>query len=81
EQQRVAIARALVHSPKIVWADEPTGALDTKTGEMIVDLLVKLKEDTNTTLVVVTHDERIAKKADRVLFIEDGRIVGERRKE
>jgi len=81
EQQRVAIARALVHSPKIVWADEPTGALDTKTGEMIVDLLVRLKEDTNTTLVVVTHDERIAKKADRVLFIEDGRIVGERRKE
>jgi len=81
EQQRVAIARALVHSPKIVWADEPTGALDTRTGEMIVNLLVKLKEDTNTTLVVVTHDERIAKKADRVLFIEDGKIVGERRKE
>jgi len=79
EQQRVAIARALVHSPKIVWADEPTGALDTRTGEMIVNLLVKLKEDTNTTLVVVTHDERIARKADRILFIEDGKIVGERR--
>lgn len=79
EQQRVAIARALVHSPKIIWADEPTGALDTKTGEMIVNLLVTLKEDTRTTLVVVTHDERVAKKADRILFIEDGRIVGEKK--
>ncbi|PLV56822.1 ABC transporter ATP-binding protein [Thermotoga sp. SG1] len=73
EKQRVAIARALVHNPKVIWADEPTGALDGETGSMIIDLLMEMKK--NSTLVVVTHDERIAEKADRVIKIRDGQIV------
>ncbi|ACM24056.1 MULTISPECIES: ABC transporter ATP-binding protein [Thermotoga] len=73
EKQRVAIARALVHNPKVVWADEPTGALDSETGGMIIDLLMEMKK--NSTLVIVTHDERIAEKADRVIKIRDGQIV------
>ncbi|PLV59405.1 ABC transporter ATP-binding protein [Thermotoga sp. KOL6] len=72
EKQRVAIARALIHNPKVVWADEPTGALDNETGDMIIDLLLEMKK--NTTLVVVTHDERIAEKADRVIRIREGQI-------
>ncbi|AAD35787.1 MAG: ABC transporter, ATP-binding protein [Thermotoga sp. 47_83] len=72
EKQRVAIARAIVHNPKVIWADEPTGALDNETGRMIIDLLMEMKE--NSTLVVVTHDERIAEKADRVIRIRDGQI-------
>lgn len=77
EQQRVAIARALVHEPDIVWADEPTGNLDSKTGLMIIELLDRMRIERGTTLVVVTHDERIAKKADRVLIMRDGRFVSE----
>lgn len=77
EQQRVAIARALVHEPNIVWADEPTGNLDSETGSMIIELLDRMRIERGTTLVVVTHDERIAKKADRVLTMRDGRIVSE----
>lgn len=73
EKQRVAIARALVHNPKVIWADEPTGALDSETGGMIIDLLMEMKK--NSTLVIVTHDERIAEKADRVIKIRDGQIV------
>ncbi len=72
EKQRVAIARAIVHNPKVIWADEPTGALDNETGRMIIDLLMEMKK--NSTLVVVTHDERIAEKADRVIRIRDGQI-------
>jgi len=77
EQQRVAIARALVHNPKIVWADEPTGNLDSETGEEVIKVLEKMRIEHRTTLVVVTHDERIAKRADRVLTIRDGKIVKE----
>ncbi|KAF2960065.1 MULTISPECIES: ABC transporter ATP-binding protein [unclassified Thermotoga] len=72
EKQRVAIARAIVHNPKVIWADEPTGALDNETGRMIIDLLMEMKR--NSTLVIVTHDERIAEKADRVIKIRDGQI-------
>jgi len=73
EKQRVAIARAIVHNPEIVWADEPTGALDYETGEMIINMLAELAG--NTTVVVVTHDLRIAEKAHRIIKIRDGQVV------
>ena len=72
EQQRVAIARALTNEPEIVFADEPTGNLDSKAGEAIIDLLMKLVRDRNRTLLVVTHDERLAARGDRTLRIADG---------
>lgn len=74
EQQRVAIARALINNPKVVFADEPTGNLDTQTGEDIVKLLRKLNREQKTTVIVVTHDESIIKYADRVARIRDGQI-------
>jgi predicted ABC-type transport system involved in lysophospholipase L1 biosynthesis ATPase subunit len=76
EQQRVAIARALMNRPSLVLADEPTGNLDSKTGESILDLLWRLREDSGTTLVMVTHDQHIATRGERVLEIADGRILG-----
>jgi putative ABC transport system ATP-binding protein/lipoprotein-releasing system ATP-binding protein len=75
EQQRVAIARALVNDPEIIFADEPTGNLDSKTGDAIVDLLLQLARDRNKTLLVVTHDVDLAKRGDRELHIRDGRIA------
>ncbi|MHA2408018.1 MAG: ABC transporter ATP-binding protein [Candidatus Ranarchaeia archaeon] len=75
EQQRFAIARALVNNPKIVFADEPTGNLDTKTGESIMKLLRELNKRENITFVVVTHDHELIKFADRVARMKDGRIV------
>ncbi|KAF2957829.1 macrolide ABC transporter ATP-binding protein [Thermotoga sp. Ku-13t] len=75
EQQRVAIARALVHNPKIVWADEPTGNLDSETGAAIIELLETIRLENRTTLVVVTHDEKIAQKADRIFLFRDGKIL------
>jgi putative ABC transport system ATP-binding protein len=75
EQQRVAIARALAHSPRVVLADEPTGNLDTRSGEMVMDLLARLHSEIQVTLVLVTHDEWIAERADRVLRLADGRLV------
>ena len=74
EQQRVAVARALVHEPRIVLADEPTGNLDADTGRAVLALLVQMSRDAGGTLVVVTHSEEAAARADRVLDIEDGRI-------
>ncbi len=74
EQQRVAIARALVNRPTLLLADEPTGNLDSKTGETILDLLWKMRADSGTTLVMVTHDEHIATRGERVLEIKDGRV-------
>ena len=74
EQQRVAIARALVTHPKVVFADEPTGNLDSKTGSDIMKLLKKINKEKRTTFVVVTHDDRIINFADRVAYIEDGEI-------
>src|SRR6195256_3021089 len=74
EQQRVAIARALTNDPEIIFADEPTGNLDSKTGEAIVDLLLSLARDRNKTLLVVTHDERLAARGDRTLRITDGQL-------
>src|SRR6202011_5436491 len=72
EQQRVAIARALTTHPTIIFADEPTGNLDSKTGEAIIDLLLKLGRERTKTLLVVTHDERLAQRGDRTLRIADG---------
>src|SRR6267378_5712020 len=72
EQQRVAIARALTNDPDIVFADEPTGNLDSKTGDAIMDLLLNLARDRNKTLLVVTHDTRLAARGDRQLHIVDG---------
>jgi len=75
EQQRVAIARAFVSSPKILFADEPTGNLDQKTARNIIDLIFKLNQDHGTTLVMVTHDHEIADHCDRRLTLAGGKIV------
>ncbi len=72
EQQRVAIARALAHDPHIIFADEPTGNLDSRNGGQILDLLFGLAEEGNKTLVIVTHDTDIAARGDRTLIIRDG---------
>src|SRR5207247_729619 len=72
EQQRVAIARALTNNPDIIFADEPTGNLYSKTGDAIVDLLLQLARQRNKTLLVVTHDTRLAARGDRQLHIKDG---------
>jgi predicted ABC-type transport system involved in lysophospholipase L1 biosynthesis ATPase subunit len=72
EQQRVAIARSLINNPDIIFADEPTGNLDSKTGDAIIDLLLNLARERNKTLLVVTHDARLAARGDRQLHIKDG---------
>jgi putative ABC transport system ATP-binding protein len=77
EQQRVAIARALARSPRVVLADEPTGNLDTRNGELVMELLARLHGELGITLVLVTHDEWIAERADRVLRLADGRLVSD----
>jgi len=77
QQQRVAIARALVSQPDVVFADEPTGDLDSKTGAEILELLRHSVEDRGQTIVMVTHEARAAAIADRVLYLADGRIVRE----
>jgi putative ABC transport system ATP-binding protein len=74
QQQRVAIARALVNDPAIILADEPTGALDSKSGQEIMDLLLGLNRDKGTTLIFVTHDPRIAEMTQRVIRIKDGLV-------
>jgi len=79
EQQRVAIARALINNPKIVLADEPTGNLDTKSGWEIVQLMKRLNKERGQTFIVVTHDPHIAETADRILYLKDGLIEGEKR--
>jgi len=75
QQQRVAIARALANSPDVILADEPTGALDSKTGGSVLDFLKKLHREKGTTIIMVTHDEHIAKNADRIAYLKDGMIV------
>ncbi len=79
QQQRVAIARALVNDPAIVWADEPTGNLDSETSVQIMDLLVRLNEEQGQTLVLVTHDAAVSSRAHRILRMRNGQIVEEKR--
>ena len=77
EQQRVAIARALAPAPTLIFADEPTGNLDGATGGTIVDLLLARRAESGATLLVITHDEALAARADRIVRLADGRIVGD----
>lgn len=74
EQQRVAIARCLINQPQLVLADEPTGNLDSKTGDEILELLLTLRAEHGTTLVICTHDSRVAARAERVIELVDGRV-------
>lgn len=74
EQQRVALARAVCTEPKILLADEPTGNLDGKTGELIVDLMFELHDAHDSTLILITHDDDLAAKCDRIIRVEDGRV-------
>lgn len=74
ERQRVAIARALINDPSVLLADEPTGNLDMKTGASILDTMIEYREKAGLTMVMVTHDERIAARADRVIRLVDGRV-------
>ena len=75
EQQRVALARAYVSNPKILLADEPTGNLDEENTKAIVDLLFKIKNENDTTLILVTHSRELAKKCDRIIKIRDGKLL------
>jgi len=77
QQQRVAIARALVNEPAIVMADEPTGNLDSKVGQEIMDLLLALNKDGGTTLIIITHDPTVAAQAQRIIHLHDGRVKEE----
>jgi putative ABC transport system ATP-binding protein len=79
ERQRVSIARALINNPKILIADEPTGNLDTKTGKRIMDILYKLNKERNITLIVATHDPSLTEHAKRIIVMQDGKIVEERK--
>ena len=75
QQQRVAIARALVNDPSILMADEPTGNLDSKSGKEIMELILRLNRERNTTIIIVTHDPRIAEQTERVIRLMDGELV------
>jgi len=77
--QRVAIARALVNSPDIIFADEPTGNLDTKTGEIVLDTFEKLNKDEGRTIIMITHEISVAEHADRIIFIRDGKIESDKK--
>ncbi|WP_251516238.1 MULTISPECIES: ABC transporter ATP-binding protein [Staphylococcus] len=77
QQQRVAIARAIINRPKFIIADEPTGALDSKTSKDIIDLFIKLNKLYRTTIILITHDRAVAEKANRIIHIHDGQIQRE----
>lgn len=79
EKQRVAIARAIVKSPKLLFADEPTSALDSTNGQIVVDILHRIAREHGSTVLCVTHDPRLLKHADRILQLEDGRIIADSR--
>jgi putative ABC transport system ATP-binding protein len=77
EQQRVAIARAFANSPRILFADEPTGNLDSETGARIVQLLEDLNRESSTTIILVTHDHALAARTQRVIRLSDGRVISD----
>ena len=77
EQQRVALARAFVTRPEILFADEPTGSLDTATGEAVIALMFELNRDAGSTLVLVTHDRSVAARCGRILTIDAGRVASD----
>jgi putative ABC transport system ATP-binding protein len=81
EQQRVALARAVALDPPLLLADEPTGNLDSATGGAIIELLFALNRERGSTLLLVTHDDALAARADRIVSLRDGRVVGDRRRE
>jgi len=78
EQQRVAIARSVAHHPKLVFVDEPTGALDTKTGHTVMDIFHKLNKEQGKTIVLITHAPELAEETSRIITLSDGNIIGER---
>ena len=80
QQQRVAIARSLIYRPVLLLADEPTGNLDRKNGEEIIDLLKLSNRNLNQTILLITHDEKIALEADRIITIEDGKIISDQKR-
>lgn len=77
QKQRVAIARSLANNPAIILADEPTGALDTETGNMVMDLFMKIHREEKRTIVFITHNEELAKKTQRIVTLKDGRIISD----
>lgn len=81
QKQRIAIARAMANDPSIILADEPTGALDTKTGRMVMDLFHKLHKEEGKTIVLITHSPELAAETDRILTLSDGRIISDSAKE
>lgn len=76
QKQRVAIARAMINDPAIILADEPTGALDSKTGHMVMDLFHRLHEEQGKTIVLITHSKELAQETQRIITLSDGNIVG-----
>lgn len=79
EKQRIAICRSLINGPKLIFADEPTGNLDSENGRAILEMLLAFQKERQTTLVLVTHSRHIAERADRIVTLSDGRIVSEQR--
>jgi putative ABC transport system ATP-binding protein len=77
QKQRVAIARAMVNNPAIILADEPTGALDTKTGRMVMDLFHKLHREQGKTIILITHNPELAAETDRIITLSDGYITSD----
>jgi putative ABC transport system ATP-binding protein len=81
EQQRVALARAFMCKPPVLMADEPTGNLDSVNGKLVLELLLSLNQREGTTLILVTHDQTLATRADRIIALQDGRIVSDQLRE
>ena len=79
QKQRVAIARAMANNPSIILADEPTGALDSKTGRMIMNIFHKLHKEQGKTIILITHSPELAEETERIITLKDGEIIGERR--